>query len=173
MRGFKRRTDEEYYEAREHERATAANVDAHGDGSPAPLRATKAKERQHRHASASKNKKKVREVPRRKHGNKQASSAPDQSTCDFVGARGVLTFDHAYSGIPYFSPVNFVPRDLMHVELEGTLKAHLFGLLYMAICKYRWFTLEAFNAALKSWNFGPGVRRPDPLHSKPKGVELC
>lgn len=81
---------------------------------------------------------------------------------------GINTFEHAYVNIPYFEPVLHVPRDLMHVELEGTLKCHLYGVLYMAIVKYKWFTLHQFNAAVKHWPF-PSNKRPDKLPTKPEG----
>jgi len=83
---------------------------------------------------------------------------------------GISTFDHAYAGIPHFSAVLSVPRDLMHVELEGTLKSHLYGTLYMAMCKLKWFTLREFNAAIKSWPF-PNGKRVDTLPTKPSGAQ--
>lgn len=82
---------------------------------------------------------------------------------------GVRTFEHAFNRIPHFSVVRMVPRDLMHVELEGTLKSHLFGVLYMALCKFKWFSKSQFNAALKAWPFPKGSSRPDVLYDLPKG----
>ena len=81
---------------------------------------------------------------------------------------GVNSFTHAYSGIPNFNVVHGAPRDLMHVELEGTLKTHLYGLLYLAF-KWSWFTMHQFNSAIRTWPFPPG-KRPDILHKKPEGV---
>ena len=53
----------------------------------------------------------------------------------------------------------------MHVELEGNLKVHLYGFLFMAIKKYKWFTLDQLNAAIKAHPFGTG-RRPPPLPAR-------
>lgn len=83
---------------------------------------------------------------------------------------GVVTFDHAYKGI-FWPCVVHTPRDLMHVELEGTLKIHLVGLLYMAIRKYKWFTLRQFNATLRKWPF-PSGKRPPLLPKTPAGEFL-
>lgn len=87
---------------------------------------------------------------------------------EYVKSLGINTFQQAYANVPHFQPVLCVPRDLMHVELEGTLKSHLTGVLYMAF-KLRWFTLNSFNAAICTWPFLPG-KRPDILHKKPEGM---
>lgn len=86
----------------------------------------------------------------------------------YMSSLGINTFDHAYKGI-YWPCVVHVPRDLMHVELEGTLKSHLLGVLYMAMRKLKWFTLGQFNKALKEWPF-PHGKRPDILPEVPKGI---
>ena len=57
-------------------------------------------------------------------------------------------------------------RDLMHVELEGNLKVHLYGFLYMAINKHGWFSLEQFNDALKAFPFPKGMQRPPPVRKR-------
>lgn len=87
----------------------------------------------------------------------------------FMQSIGIRTFEHAFANIPYFSVVSMVPRDLMHVELEGTLKSHLYGVLYMALCKLKWFTRIQFNAALRAWPFPKGSSRPDVIFDNPKG----
>lgn len=86
----------------------------------------------------------------------------------YLTSLGINTFDHAYKDI-YWPCVVHVPRDLMHVELEGTLKSHLLGVLYMAMRKLKWFTLGQFNHALKEWPFAHG-KRPDILPEVPKGM---
>ena len=58
-----------------------------------------------------------------------------------------------------------MPRDLMHVELEGNLKVHLYGFLYMAVNKYKWFSLAQFNARVKAYEFGT-ARRPPAITSR-------
>ena len=78
---------------------------------------------------------------------------------------GVKTFNHAFTRIPYVCGVETLPKDLMHVELEGNLKVHLYGFLYMAIRKYNWFTLKMFNAAVKAFDFD-GEQRPPPITTR-------
>jgi len=90
----------------------------------------------------------------------------------YMDSLGISTFNHGLEGLPHFSPVLNVPRDLMHVELEGTLKAHLFGVLYMALVKLKWFTLEQFNAAIRAWPFHEHSSHPDILYSLPKGEHI-
>lgn len=89
---------------------------------------------------------------------------------EYLKSLGINTFEHAYGRVPHFQPVHCVPRDLMHVELEGTLKSHLSGVLYMAF-KLKWFTLHAFNVAIRTWPF-PSGKRPDIMHKKPEGNSL-
>lgn len=89
---------------------------------------------------------------------------------EYLQSLGIATFEHAFKDIYLPSVVN-VPRDLMHVELEGTLKSHLKGVLYMAMRKLRWFSLKQFNDALKRWPFPVGKRPPE-LPEIPKGEEL-
>jgi len=66
-----------------------------------------------------------------------------------LGSVGITTLNHAYVRIPLFQWAVSVPTDLMHTELEGNLKSHGYGLLYVAIKKYKWFTLAQLNAALR------------------------
>lgn len=91
-----------------------------------------------------------------------------QTRKEYLTSIGVTTFNHAYEGI-YWPCVVHVPRDLMHVELEGTLKAHLIGVFYMAMRKLKWFSLAQLNAALKYWPFPVG-KRPPRLVKIPTGV---
>ena len=73
------------------------------------------------------------------------------------------TWQHAYTRIPFFDVITNVPRDLMHVELEGNLKVHLYGFLYMAIVKHKWFSRAELNARIKAFPFFSKVRRPPPI----------
>jgi len=66
---------------------------------------------------------------------------------------GVTTFRHAYTRVPLFQVVEYVPRDCMHVELEGNLKVHAYGLLYVATKKYHWFTRIQLNNAIARFPF--------------------
>lgn len=83
---------------------------------------------------------------------------------------GFNTFDHAFAGIPHFDITRCVPRDLMHVELEGTLKSHLYGILFMAF-KLKWFTLTQLNVAIRTWPFPEG-KRPDIIRQRPEGKSM-
>ena len=40
----------------------------------------------------------------------------------YMKSIGINSFRHAYTRIPHFQVIQYVPRDLMHVELEGNLK---------------------------------------------------
>ena len=76
------------------------------------------------------------------------------STCtctraQYLNSVGISTLDHAYVRIPLFEWAVYVPTDIMHTELEGNLKSHGYGFLYVAIKKYKWFTLAEVNAALR------------------------
>lgn len=118
---------------------------------------------------------KVGERPSTQGGSSKGKEPPCQhgwqcrcSKKEYMDSIGVVTFAHAFSGIPHVHAITIAPRDLMHVELEGTLKSHLYGVLYMAICKLKWFTLSKFNTALKTWPF-PNGHRPDGLQEAPTG----
>ena len=82
----------------------------------------------------------------------------------FMTSVGVTTWQHAFTRIPYFDIITMLPRDLMHVELEGNLKVHAYGLLYLAIKKYKWFTRAELNAAILSFPFlrdrPPDITKP-------------
>lgn len=109
---------------------------------------------------------------KRKHASctSTAQSTDGRTTKEqYMSSIGINTFEHAYDGI-FWPSVVHVPRDLMHVELEGTLKAHLIGVLYMGMRKLKWFTLEQLNTALKEWPF-PCGKRPDSLPEIPKGTK--
>ena len=92
----------------------------------------------------------------RRHAKTMSSAARSQ----FQDSIGVNTYRHAYTRIPYFDVISNVPRDLMHVELEGNLKVHLYGFLYMATVKYKWFSRAQLNARIKAFPFCSKVRRP-------------
>ena len=71
----------------------------------------------------------------------------------------------------------YVPRNLMHVELEGNLKVQLYGFLYMAIIKYKWFSRGEFNDQIRSFPFlrnthGNVERPPKVPRVTLKGTEL-
>ena len=68
----------------------------------------------------------------------------------YLNAVGIKSLDHAYVRIPHFRWAEYMPTDLMHSELEGNLKSHAYGFLYVAIKKYKWFTLAQINAALRA-----------------------
>ena len=95
---------------------------------------------------------------------RQAKAKSSAERKKFKQSIGVNTYQHAYTRIPYFDIIRHVPRDLMHVELEGNLKVHLYGFLYMAI-KYKWFTRAQLNARIKAFPFLSKVRRPPPIPS--------
>jgi len=65
----------------------------------------------------------------------------------YMTAYGINTFKHAFEGIPHFSILN-VPRDPMHVELEGNCKTHCYNFLHHCIIRKKWFTLAQLNAEL-------------------------
>ena len=46
---------------------------------------------------------------------------------NFMSSLGITSFAHAFTRIPFFEAMQGVPRDLMHMELEGNLKVHLYG----------------------------------------------
>lgn len=76
---------------------------------------------------------------------------------------GIKTYLHAFTRIPYFRALQYIPRDLMHVELEGNLKVHLHAFLYTAVKKNKWFTLAGLNAQIRDFHFASGKRRPPPI----------
>ena len=79
---------------------------------------------------------------------------------EYMTAVGVTTFQHAYRRIPLFRAIEYVPRDLMHVELEGNLKVHLYAFLYT--CTSRgWVTREALNRAILAFRWPGGAYVPD------------
>ena len=80
-------------------------------------------------------------------------SKPLKKRAAFRQSVGVNTYAHSFTRIPYFQLISYVPRDLMHIELEGNLKVHLYGFLYMAIKKYKWFSLGEFNDQIRSFPF--------------------
>jgi hypothetical protein len=94
---------------------------------------------------------------------RKAKAMPATERAQFEESIGVRTWQHAYTRIPYFDVMMHVPKDLMHVELEGNLKVHLYGLLYMSIKKYKWFTRSQLNARIASFPFLSAVRRPPPI----------
>jgi len=61
------------------------------------------------------------------------------------------------------------PKDLMHVELEGNLKAHLHGFLQQAIKHYKWFTRAQLNSRIRAFKF-PSDRPPEIPATNLKGV---
>ena len=50
---------------------------------------------------------------------------PATERAQFEESIGVRTWQHAYTRIPYFDVMMHVPKDLMHVELEGNLLERL------------------------------------------------
>ena len=95
----------------------------------------------------------------RRHAKSLSSTAREV----FQTSVGVKSYQHAYTRIPYFDVILYVPRDLMHVELEGNLKVHLYGFLYMAIVKHKWFSRAQLNARIEAFSFCSKVRRPPPI----------
>ena len=93
----------------------------------------------------------------------QAKTMSSTARAQYEGSLGVNTWQHAYTRIPFFDVITNVPRDLMHVELEGNLKVHLYGFLYMAIVKHKWFSRAELNARIKAFPFFSKVRRPPPI----------
>ena len=82
----------------------------------------------------------------------------------FLSSRSIKSFMHAFNRVPHVKCVEIMPFDLMHVELEGNLKVHLYGFLHMAIKKYKWFKLAAFNFSMKRFKFITiGAKRPTPI----------
>lgn len=143
LEGFKLRTAEQYYKQQLHAEALSSMNEA------TTQRTSKQK---------------------RKRVQDDGTSTSEMTKQQYMSLLGINTFDHAYKGI-YWPCVVHVPRDLMHVELEGTLKSHLIGVLYMAIRRLKWFTLGRFNKALKDWCFPQG-KRPDTLPEIPKGIHM-
>ena len=98
----------------------------------------------------------------RRHCRTLPVSKPKRSTdvtqAEFMSSIGVTTWKHAFTRIPYFDVIRNVPRDLMHIELEGNLKVHAYGFLYMAIKKHRWFTRAQLNQRISQFPF---------LHDRP------
>ena len=82
---------------------------------------------------------------------------------EFMKSAGIVSYLHAFTRVPYFDVIGMVPRDLMHVELEGNLKVHLYGFLYMAVMKHKWFTRKELNARIMAFEFLSTVRRPPPI----------
>lgn len=62
--------------------------------------------------------------------------------------------------IPFFDPTTGVPQDLMHVELEGTVRYELAWLFYSLIVRHEIFTLSQLNAAIVAFNWPMGHRVP-------------
>lgn len=91
---------------------------------------------------------------------REAKTKAAKARISYQDSIGVNSYQHAYTRIPYFDVISYVPRDLMHVELEGNLKVHLYGFLYMAIKKYKWFTRAELNARIRAFPFLSKVRRP-------------
>lgn len=62
---------------------------------------------------------------------------------------------------PHFDVCEWMPYDAMHVELEGIVRYELAWLLYVLVKKFKYFTEEAINAALRSYPMPTGRRVPD------------
>lgn len=154
--GFTLRTDEQYFEQK-----------AIADG--LPVSSSHARQTKNGSRAKAKNKGIVAKAKGVHPNIKRASVDKPLTRSQYMQSIGIRTFDHGFCNIPHFSAVRMVPRDLMHVELEGTLKSHLFGVLYMAMCKMKWFTREEFNSALRAWPFPKGSSRPDIMYDNPKG----
>ena len=54
------------------------------------------------------------------------------------------------------------PFDLMHVELEGNLKRHMYAMLYCFVKRYKLFSRAELNAALRSFKFDLDTSRRMP-----------
>ena len=68
-------------------------------------------------------------------------------------------FDSDY--IPHVDECNMAPYDTMHVELDGLVRAELAHMLYLFITKWKLFTLEQLNDAIKAFPWPKGQRMPE------------
>ena len=81
---------------------------------------------------------------------------------EYLQSVGVNTFNNAASYFPHLDWPLAASRDLMHVELEGNLKAHGYGLLYMILVKFKCITRDEYNRAVRKfrWDFDTERRMP-------------
>ena len=76
----------------------------------------------------------------------------------FLSKVGMNSFhEHAFTRVPHFDVTSDIPYDLMHVELEGTLKNELAAMLFYFVRHRNWgFTIQKFNEALLSYPWPQG-----------------
>ena len=91
------------------------------------------------------------------------------SQAEYNQAVGVCTFQHSYRKVPYFLAVEYVPRDPMHVEMEGNLKVHLYAFLYTCIAR-GWLTRTKLNAAIRAYQWPGGSYIPEIPHATLTGT---
>jgi hypothetical protein len=91
---------------------------------------------------------------------------------EYNQAVGVCTFQHSYRNIPHFLAVEYLPRDPMHVEMEGNLKVHLYAFLYTCIAR-GWLTRNKLNAAIRGYQWPGGSYIPEIPQAALTGTAGC